>query len=70
MKERRRERRMNQVQHVTVKYSAYDILYKIMYCLLQYKQVQAFIPETFHKIKISHDTPEGKVDFNWKRCCV
>ena len=49
---------------------AYDVLYIVMYCLLQYKQVQAFIPETFHKIKVSHDTPEGKVDFNWKRCLL
>ena len=34
---------------------------------MQYKQVQAFIPETFHKIKVVHETTEGRVDFNWKR---
>ncbi|XP_072168327.1 DNA topoisomerase 3-alpha-like [Diadema setosum] len=33
----------------------------------RYKQVEAFIPETFYKIKVSHQTEEGLVDFNWKR---
>ena len=36
-----------------------------MFC--QYKQVQAFIPESFHKIKVVHETTEGRVEFNWKR---
>lgn len=40
-----------------------------MYVLIpiQYKQVQAFIPEIFHKIKVVHETQEGRVEFNWKR---
>jgi hypothetical protein len=36
----------------------------------QYKQVQAFIPESFHKIKVVHETTEGRVEFNWKRCII
>ena len=41
-----------------------------MCVLLQYKQVQAFIPELFHKIKVVHETGEGRVEFNWKRYTV
>ncbi|XP_070580775.1 DNA topoisomerase 3-alpha-like [Ptychodera flava] len=33
----------------------------------RYKQVKNFIPETFYKIKVTHTTDEGSVDFNWKR---
>ncbi|XP_078691459.1 DNA topoisomerase 3-alpha-like isoform X1 [Branchiostoma floridae x Branchiostoma belcheri] len=33
----------------------------------RYKAIQNFIPETFHKIKVSHETEDGRVDFNWKR---
>ncbi|KAL5473608.1 hypothetical protein EMCRGX_G028112 [Ephydatia muelleri] len=37
----------------------------------RYKQVQAFIPETFYKIKVTHQTEEEeKVEFNWKRVRV
>ncbi|CAI8054414.1 DNA topoisomerase 3-alpha [Geodia barretti] len=36
----------------------------------RYKQVQAFIPESFHKIKVVHETTEGRVEFNWKRVRV
>ncbi|XP_022093607.1 DNA topoisomerase 3-alpha-like [Acanthaster planci] len=33
----------------------------------RYKQVEAFIPEMFYKIKVSHEVDDTKVDFNWKR---
>ncbi|KAL9957422.1 hypothetical protein ACROYT_G039055 [Oculina patagonica] len=33
----------------------------------RYKQVQLFVPETFYKIKVSHEVEDTKVDFNWKR---
>ncbi|EDO40018.1 predicted protein, partial [Nematostella vectensis] len=33
----------------------------------RYKQVQQFVPEQFFKIKVSHETPDGQVDFVWKR---
>ncbi|XP_038064080.1 DNA topoisomerase 3-alpha-like [Patiria miniata] len=33
----------------------------------RYKQVEAFIPEAFYKIKVSHEVEDTKVEFNWKR---
>uniref|UniRef100_A0A8D0BPZ8 DNA topoisomerase n=1 Tax=Salvator merianae TaxID=96440 RepID=A0A8D0BPZ8_SALMN len=33
----------------------------------RFKAIQAFVPETFYKIKVVHDHKEGAVDFNWKR---
>ncbi|KAG2455497.1 TOP3A topoisomerase, partial [Polypterus senegalus] len=33
----------------------------------RFKAIQAFIPETFYKIKVTHETDDGVVDFNWKR---
>ncbi|XP_013780332.2 DNA topoisomerase 3-alpha-like [Limulus polyphemus] len=33
----------------------------------RYKQVQAFVPEPFWKIKVSHQKEDGAVDFSWKR---
>nr|XP_054763637.1 DNA topoisomerase 3-alpha-like [Lytechinus pictus] len=33
----------------------------------RYKQVEAFIPETFYKIKVTHKTEDGLVEFYWKR---
>ncbi|XP_077979907.1 DNA topoisomerase 3-alpha-like [Glandiceps talaboti] len=33
----------------------------------RYKQVKNFIPETFYKIKVTHNNEDGNVDFNWKR---
>ncbi|XP_008328483.1 DNA topoisomerase 3-alpha isoform X1 [Cynoglossus semilaevis] len=33
----------------------------------RFKAIQAFIPETFYKIKVLHDFQEEKVEFNWKR---
>ncbi|XP_064405762.1 DNA topoisomerase 3-alpha-like isoform X2 [Halichondria panicea] len=36
----------------------------------RYKQVQAFIPEAFYKIKVCHEVDELKVEFNWKRVRV
>eukprot|EP00057_Strongylocentrotus_purpuratus_P016863 XP_011671337.1 PREDICTED: DNA topoisomerase 3-alpha [Strongylocentrotus purpuratus] len=33
----------------------------------RYKQVEAFIPETFYKIKVTHKTEDGLVEFHWKR---
>nr|XP_035929406.1 DNA topoisomerase 3-alpha [Halichoerus grypus] len=33
----------------------------------RFKAIQAFVPEIFHKIKVTHDHKDGVVDFNWKR---
>nr|XP_060642771.1 DNA topoisomerase 3-alpha isoform X1 [Anolis sagrei ordinatus] len=33
----------------------------------RFKAIQAFVAETFYKIKVTHDHEEGTVDFSWKR---
>lgn len=33
----------------------------------RFKAIQAFIPETFFKIKVIHETEEETVEFSWKR---
>ncbi|XP_078096496.1 DNA topoisomerase 3-alpha [Mustelus asterias] len=33
----------------------------------RFKAIQAFIQETFFKIKVTHETEDGNVEFNWKR---
>ncbi|XP_036408823.1 DNA topoisomerase 3-alpha [Megalops cyprinoides] len=33
----------------------------------RFKAIQAFIPETFFKIKVLHETEEEAVEFSWKR---
>ncbi|EHB10639.1 DNA topoisomerase 3-alpha [Heterocephalus glaber] len=33
----------------------------------RFKAIQAFVPEIFHRIKVTHDHEDGAVDFNWKR---
>ncbi|XP_017272283.1 DNA topoisomerase 3-alpha [Kryptolebias marmoratus] len=33
----------------------------------RFKAIQAFIPETFYKIKVLHEVEEETVEFNWKR---
>ncbi|XP_030646362.1 DNA topoisomerase 3-alpha [Chanos chanos] len=33
----------------------------------RFKAIQAFIPESFFKIKVVHETGEESVEFNWKR---
>ncbi|XP_061455143.1 DNA topoisomerase 3-alpha [Rhineura floridana] len=33
----------------------------------RFKAIQAFVPEMFYKIKVTHDHEEGTVDFSWKR---
>ncbi|KAM9098574.1 DNA topoisomerase 3-alpha [Sarcophilus harrisii] len=33
----------------------------------RFKAIQAFVPETFHKIKVTHEHEDGVVDFSWKR---
>ncbi|CAK7317251.1 DNA topoisomerase 3-alpha [Vulpes lagopus] len=33
----------------------------------RFKAIQAFVPEIFHKIKVTHDHKDGIVEFNWKR---
>ncbi|XP_075686737.1 DNA topoisomerase 3-alpha isoform X1 [Rhinoderma darwinii] len=33
----------------------------------RFKAIQAFIPETFFKIKVTHEHEDGAVEFNWKR---
>ncbi|CAJ1075858.1 DNA topoisomerase 3-alpha [Xyrichtys novacula] len=33
----------------------------------RFKAIQAFIPETFYKIKVLHETEEDTVEFSWKR---
>ena len=39
----------------------------IFYSILQYKEIQAFVPETFYKIAVTHQTNTETVDFHWKR---
>ncbi|CAG2214300.1 TOP3 [Mytilus edulis] len=36
-------------------------------CCERYKQVQAFIPEPFWKLKVSHSHEDGDCEFTWKR---
>ncbi|XP_066221103.1 DNA topoisomerase 3-alpha [Saccopteryx leptura] len=33
----------------------------------RFKAIQAFVPEIFHKIKVTHDHSDGVVEFSWKR---
>lgn len=33
----------------------------------RYKDIIAFVCETFFKIKVKHNTPDGEAEFNWKR---
>ncbi|KAM6186541.1 DNA topoisomerase 3-alpha isoform 2-T2 [Rhynchocyon petersi] len=33
----------------------------------RFKAIQAFVPETFHRIKVTHEHKDGIVEFNWKR---
>ncbi|XP_058851749.1 DNA topoisomerase 3-alpha isoform X1 [Acipenser ruthenus] len=33
----------------------------------RFKAIQAFIPETFYKIKVTHEMEDCEVDFGWKR---
>jgi DNA topoisomerase-3 len=33
----------------------------------RYKRVEAFIPEPFWKIRVTHQVDEGLAEFNWKR---
>ncbi|XP_068002650.1 DNA topoisomerase 3-alpha isoform X2 [Melanerpes formicivorus] len=33
----------------------------------RFKAIQAFVPEAFYKIKVTHDQEDGSVVFNWKR---
>ncbi|NXO01935.1 TOP3A topoisomerase, partial [Rhinopomastus cyanomelas] len=33
----------------------------------RFKAIQAFVPETFYKIKVTHDHEDGNVVFSWKR---
>lgn len=33
----------------------------------RFKAIQAFVPEVFHRIKVTHDHQDGTVEFNWKR---
>ncbi|XP_012294191.2 DNA topoisomerase 3-alpha isoform X1 [Aotus nancymaae] len=33
----------------------------------RFKAIQAFVPEIFHRIKVTHDHKDGIVEFNWKR---
>uniref|UniRef100_A0A8C3V8W9 DNA topoisomerase n=1 Tax=Catharus ustulatus TaxID=91951 RepID=A0A8C3V8W9_CATUS len=33
----------------------------------RFKAIQAFVPEAFYKIKVTHDHEDGSVIFNWKR---
>uniref|UniRef100_A0A8C9QXU3 DNA topoisomerase n=1 Tax=Scleropages formosus TaxID=113540 RepID=A0A8C9QXU3_SCLFO len=33
----------------------------------RFKAIQAFIPETFFKIQVTHETEDEKVEFSWKR---
>ncbi|XP_027777253.1 DNA topoisomerase 3-alpha [Marmota flaviventris] len=33
----------------------------------RFKAIQAFVPEIFHRIKVTHDHKDGTVEFNWKR---
>ncbi|XP_019852489.1 PREDICTED: DNA topoisomerase 3-alpha-like isoform X3 [Amphimedon queenslandica] len=43
----------------------------------RYKEIQAFVPETFYKITVTHQASNENVSFNWKRvrlfnhtCCL
>ncbi|XP_055450078.1 DNA topoisomerase 3-alpha isoform X2 [Psammomys obesus] len=33
----------------------------------RFKAIQAFVPEVFHRIKVTHNHKDGTVEFNWKR---
>ncbi|KAM9748743.1 DNA topoisomerase 3-alpha [Dama dama] len=33
----------------------------------RFKAIQAFVPEVFHKIRVTHDHIDGVVEFSWKR---
>ncbi|XP_061415738.1 DNA topoisomerase 3-alpha isoform X2 [Lethenteron reissneri] len=33
----------------------------------RFKSIQAFIPEAFHQIKVTHQNEDGLVEFHWKR---
>ncbi|XP_058531654.1 DNA topoisomerase 3-alpha [Ochotona princeps] len=33
----------------------------------RFKAIQAFVPEVFHRIKVTHDHEDGVVEFHWKR---
>uniref|UniRef100_A0A6I8MZG0 DNA topoisomerase n=1 Tax=Ornithorhynchus anatinus TaxID=9258 RepID=A0A6I8MZG0_ORNAN len=33
----------------------------------RFKAIQAFVPESFHKIKVTHEHEDCLVEFNWKR---
>ncbi|KAM9695205.1 DNA topoisomerase 3-alpha isoform 2-T2 [Trichechus inunguis] len=33
----------------------------------RFKAIQAFVPETFHRIKVTHEHKGGIVEFSWKR---
>ncbi|XP_026987033.1 DNA topoisomerase 3-alpha isoform X3 [Sagmatias obliquidens] len=33
----------------------------------RFKAIQAFVPETFHRIRVTHDHRDGAVEFSWKR---
>ncbi|KAM5263620.1 DNA topoisomerase 3-alpha isoform 2-T2 [Ctenodactylus gundi] len=33
----------------------------------RFKAIQAFVPEIFHRIKVTHDHRDGTVEFSWKR---
>ncbi|XP_068099628.1 DNA topoisomerase 3-alpha isoform X2 [Hyperolius riggenbachi] len=33
----------------------------------RFKAIQAFVPETFYKIKVTHEHEDGNVEFSWKR---
>ncbi|KAG8433264.1 hypothetical protein GDO86_017521, partial [Hymenochirus boettgeri] len=33
----------------------------------RFKSIQAFVPETFYKIKVTHEHEDGLVEFSWKR---
>ncbi|CAI9578073.1 unnamed protein product [Staurois parvus] len=33
----------------------------------RFKAIQAFIPETFYKIRVTHEHEDGNVEFSWKR---
>ncbi|XP_060059192.1 DNA topoisomerase 3-alpha isoform X2 [Erinaceus europaeus] len=33
----------------------------------RFKAIQAFVPEVFHKIKVTHNHEDGIIEFNWKR---
>ena len=44
-----------------------DIVTPRFFAESRYKMVQAFIPEPFWKIHVTHQNDDGKVDFNWAR---